>query len=63
MDSAPIISVERLSKGYRSFDRRRYTAGEIIGRLLKRYDVDDLELREPELADIVREIYEGKHRV
>jgi hypothetical protein len=46
-----------------SFDRTRYTGGEVIGRLLERYEVDDLELHEPELSDIVRAIYEGRHQI
>jgi ABC-2 type transport system ATP-binding protein len=41
-----------------SFDRRAYPAADVIGRLLERYEVEDLELHEPELADIVRAIYE-----
>ncbi|MCH7472521.1 ATP-binding cassette domain-containing protein [bacterium] len=45
------------------FDRRRYKASEVIGMLLEKYDVDDLELHEPELSDIVRGIYEGKYQV
>lgn len=63
MDDGGMLRVRRLSLGqYQvSFDRSRYTAGEVIGRLLERYCVDDLELREPELGDIVRAIYEGKH--
>lgn len=28
------------------------------GRILKKYEVDDIDIREPELSDVVREIYE-----
>jgi ABC-2 type transport system ATP-binding protein len=41
-----------------SFDRGRYAASAVIGRLLERFEVEDLELHEPELSDIVRSIYE-----
>ncbi len=43
-----------------SFDRTRYTASAVITQLLSRFEVDDLELREPELSDIIRAIYEGR---
>lgn len=63
MDDGSLLRVRRLSlEQYQvSFDRTKHTAGEVIGRLLERYSVEDLELREPELGDIVRAIYEGKH--
>jgi ABC-2 type transport system ATP-binding protein len=43
-----------------SFDRTRYTASAVINQLLSQFEVDDLELREPELSDIIRAIYEGR---
>jgi ABC-2 type transport system ATP-binding protein len=43
-----------------SFDRRERTASEVIAGIMARFDVHDLALREPELGDIVRAIYEGK---
>jgi len=46
-----------------SFDRTRYRGGEVIGRLMEHFEVDDLQLQEPELSDIVRAIYEGRHSV
>ena len=46
-----------------SFDRKLYTASDVIGRLLERFSVQDLEIHEPELTDIVRAIYEGKHQM
>jgi len=63
MDNGDLLPVRRLSfNQYQvSFDRQRYSAGEVIGRLLERFEVDDLTLNDPELADIVRAIYEGKH--
>ena len=63
LDDGAYLRVRRLNlRQYRvSFDRTQHTAGEVIGRLLERFAVEDLELREPELADIVRAIYEGRH--
>jgi ABC-2 type transport system ATP-binding protein len=46
-----------------SFDRSRYTAREVISKLMDKYAVDDLELKEPELTDIIRAIYEGQANV
>jgi ABC-type uncharacterized transport system ATPase subunit len=63
LDDGSYLRVRRLNlRQYRvSFDRTQHTAGEVIGRLLERFAVEDLELRESELADIVRAIYEGRH--
>jgi ABC-type uncharacterized transport system ATPase subunit len=46
-----------------SFDRRQYTARQVIAQLLEKFEVEDLELHEPELSDIVRAIYEGEFQV
>jgi ABC-2 type transport system ATP-binding protein len=40
-----------------SFDRRQANAPEIIGQLLSRLEVKDLELEDPKIEDVVREIY------
>jgi len=65
MDNGGHLRVRRLNlRQYQvSFDRKRYTGGEVIGRLMERYEVDDLQLHEPELSDIVRAIYEGRHQI
>ena len=62
MDDGDWLRVRRLNQRQFqvSFDRSRYTARDVIGRLLERFEVDDLELREPELEDIIRAIYDGK---
>ncbi|MBN2083293.1 ATP-binding cassette domain-containing protein [bacterium] len=65
MGDGTYLKVRRLNlRQYQlSFDRGKYTAGQVIGRLLEQFAVDDLELHEPELADIVRAIYEGRHQI
>ncbi|MBF0104558.1 MAG: ATP-binding cassette domain-containing protein [Deltaproteobacteria bacterium] len=44
-----------------TFDRTKKTAAALIGCVMSHFDVRDLEIREPELADIVKGIYEGKY--
>lgn len=65
MDNGGHLRVRRMNlRQYQlSFDRKRYTGGEVIGRLMERFEVDDLQLHEPELSDIVRAIYEGRHHI
>ena len=62
MDDGAYLRVRRLNpRQYQvSFDRTRYTASAVITQLLGNFEVDDLELREPELSDIIRAIYEGR---
>ena len=61
MDDGGTLSVKPITdRHYQlSFDRGRYAASDVIGRLLERFPVEDLQLHEPELGDIVRAIYEG----
>ena len=42
------------------FDREAITASELIGRLSARYRIRDLAVREPEIEDTVRRIYEER---
>jgi ABC-2 type transport system ATP-binding protein len=42
------------------FKRSEITASELIGRLSTRYRIQDLEVREPDIEDTVRRIYEEK---
>jgi ABC-2 type transport system ATP-binding protein len=46
-----------------SFDRTRFKAGDVISNLLATHTVNDLELHEPDLSDIIREIYDGGIKV
>jgi ABC-2 type transport system ATP-binding protein len=57
------MKVKRLApRQYRiSFDRSLYSASDVVGQLLSRYSIDDLALHEPDLGDVVREIYEGRN--
>jgi hypothetical protein len=63
MDDGGWLRVRRLNQRQFqvSFDRSKYTARDVIGRILEQFEVDDLELREPELEDIIRAIYDGRH--
>jgi ABC-2 type transport system ATP-binding protein len=60
MDDGGTLEVKPITERHYqlSFDRGRYAASAVIGRLLERYDVEDLQLHEPELNDIVRAIYD-----
>ncbi len=64
MDDGSRLRVRRLnlSQYQLSFDRNEHAARDVLGRLMDQYEVDDLQLHEPELSDIVRAIYEGRHR-
>jgi ABC-2 type transport system ATP-binding protein len=65
MDDGGTLAVKPITERHYqlSFDRGRYAAASVIGRLLERYEIEDLELHEPELGDIVRAIYEGEHEL
>jgi ABC-2 type transport system ATP-binding protein len=43
-----------------AFTRGEYSASELIGRLSGRYRVQDLEVREPQIEETIRRIYEEK---
>ncbi len=45
------------------FDRKKVNAPEIIGQLLSRLEVRDLELENPKIEDVVREIYRQRQQV
>ena len=64
MDDGSQLRVRRLNLAqYQiSFDRMQHRAKDVLGRLLEQFEVDDLQLHEPELSDIVRAIYEGRHK-
>jgi ABC-2 type transport system ATP-binding protein len=59
VDGAQVIARDGLRVTYR-FERGGVTASELIGRLSARYPILDLQVREPEIEDTVRRIYEGK---
>ena len=42
------------------FERKAISASELIGRLSTRYQIHDLEVREPEIEETVRRIYEER---
>ena len=56
---ADIVGREGLRVTYR-FKGRQLSASELIGRLSSRYQIRDLQVREPEIADTVRRIYEER---
>ena len=64
MDNSSTLEVKPITERHYqlSFNRGRYAASDVIGRVLERYEVEDLQLHEPELNDIVRNIYEGNQR-
>jgi ABC-2 type transport system ATP-binding protein len=43
-----------------SFDRHTITASDLIGRLIERYRIQDLSVREPDIETTIRRIYEGR---
>jgi ABC-2 type transport system ATP-binding protein len=59
IDGARVVAQEGQRVTYR-FERRAVTASELIGRLSSQYQVLDLQVREPEIEDTVRRIYEEK---
>jgi ABC-2 type transport system ATP-binding protein len=56
---AQVVERDSLRVTYR-FARSATTASELIGRLSARYQILDLQVREPEIEDTVRRIYEEK---
>ena len=42
------------------FERQVVTASELIGRLSSKFNIRDLEVREPEIEATIRRIYEEK---
>jgi ABC-2 type transport system ATP-binding protein len=59
VDGAEIVEREGSRVVYR-FDGNSVTASALIGRLSARYQIRDLQVREPEVEDTVRRIYEGR---
>jgi ABC-2 type transport system ATP-binding protein len=56
---AQVVAQDGLRVTYR-FERSATTASELIGRLSARYQILDLQVREPEIEDTVRRIYEER---
>lgn len=59
IDGAQVLAREGRRVTY-AFERRTVTASELIGRLSTRYRLRDLSVREPEIEETVRRIYEEK---
>jgi ABC-2 type transport system ATP-binding protein len=59
IEGARVVARDGMRVTYR-FDRNAITASELIGRLSARYQVHDLQVREPEIEDTVRRIYEER---
>ena len=59
IEGAEIGEREGMRATYR-FDRRETTASDLIGRLSARYRILDLSVREPDIEDTIRRIYEEK---
>jgi len=59
VEGAEIVAREGLRVTYR-FHGRQVSASELIGRLSDRYQIRDLQVREPAIADTVRRIYEER---
>jgi ABC-2 type transport system ATP-binding protein len=59
VDGAQVVAREGKRVSYR-FKRNAITASELIGRLSARYQILDLQVREPEIEDTVRRIYEER---
>jgi len=59
VEGAQIVGRDGTRVTYR-FERGTITASELIGRLSARYRIRDLQVREPEIEEIVRRIYEGR---
>jgi ABC-2 type transport system ATP-binding protein len=59
IEGAEILYIRGPQTSYR-FDRKEMTASELIGRLSARYRIHDLQVREPEIEETVRRIYEDK---
>jgi ABC-2 type transport system ATP-binding protein len=59
VDGAHVIDREGSRVTYQ-FERATITASELIGRLSARYRIRDLQVREPEIEETVRRIYEER---
>lgn len=59
LEGAEVVSVDGLTARYR-FNRGEITASELIGRLSAKYRIHDLTVREPEIEETVRNIYQNK---
>jgi ABC-2 type transport system ATP-binding protein len=59
IEGAQVVAQERARVTYR-FDRKEISASELIGRLSARYSIRDLQVREPEIEETVRRIYEDR---
>ncbi len=59
IEGAQVVERENMRVTYR-FYGRQISASELIGRLSDRYQIRDLQVREPDIADTVRRIYEER---
>jgi ABC-2 type transport system ATP-binding protein len=59
VDGAEVIARDGMQVTYR-FERSVLTASELIGRLSAHYQIRDLQVREPEIEETVRRIYEER---
>jgi ABC-2 type transport system ATP-binding protein len=59
VDGAQVVERAGLRVAYQ-FDRNTMTASELIGRLSARYQIRDLEVREPDIEATIRRIYEER---
>jgi ABC-2 type transport system ATP-binding protein len=59
IEGAQVAAREGARVTYR-FERSAITASELIGRLSERYQVRDLQVREPDIEETVRRIYEER---
>ena len=59
VEGAEVVSRDGARVVYR-FDRNAITASALIGRLSARYQISDLQVREPDVEDTVRRIYEER---
>ncbi len=59
IDGARLDEIDGLRATF-SFERGDITASELIGRISSRYRIVDLQVREPEIEETIRRIYEEK---
>jgi ABC-2 type transport system ATP-binding protein len=59
VDGARVIGRDGSQATYQ-FERTAITASDLIGRLSARYRIRDLQVREPEIEETVRRIYEER---
>ena len=59
IDGARVTAHESMQATYR-FAREAISASELISRLSARYKIADLSVREPQIEDTVRRIYEER---